>query len=326
MFNLKIMNYINYQIHLLLTSRYSFLIKIIIIFSIYMLFYADNINDIAYCTKKNSLKKSGFVQYLENKAAADAVVPAVAESKDEIIKIFQEQIQNLQIENKSLRDTIVSSFKETQDLQRTQLEELQKLRANTSIHVAQPIIAEPIAEAKISENTVLAVDQETLISNLRQRCNESGQQITDIRARYGGYLREYENKTLALLEAKQKLEHELYLNRHPNYRASGVPLDRFPQGYVPYVSGGPAPDDHMFGYYHAEHGYTLIEPPYHRGDGGIERIVRQSYSAKPGSRYMQEIYYAPNSAGNGYKPSTYESITKAFAESTEEYNRKRGIR
>src|SRR3546814_5955515 len=110
MFNLKIMNYINYQIHLLLTSRYSFLIKIIIIFSIYMLFYADNINDIAYCTKKNSLKKSGFVQYLENKAAADAVVPAVAESKDEIIKIFQEQIQNLQIENKSLRDTIVSSL------------------------------------------------------------------------------------------------------------------------------------------------------------------------------------------------------------------------
>lgn len=46
------MTIIQYYFHLLLNSRYSFIIKIVIIFSIYMLFYADNINDIAYCAKK----------------------------------------------------------------------------------------------------------------------------------------------------------------------------------------------------------------------------------------------------------------------------------
>lgn len=45
------MTNIQYYSHLLLNSRYSFIIKLIIIFSIYMLFYADNINDIAYCAK-----------------------------------------------------------------------------------------------------------------------------------------------------------------------------------------------------------------------------------------------------------------------------------
>jgi len=320
------MNRLQYYSHICLTHKYSFIIKFLIIFAIYSLFYLDNIQDIAYCAKKSGLKKSGFIQYLENTAAAAAAVPAVAESKDEIIQVFQEQIRNLQIENKSLRDTIVSSFQETQDLQRAQLEELQKLRTDTLINVAQPVIAEPIAEAKFTENTVPAIDQETLINNLRQRCNDSGRRITEMQTKFEGYIHEYENKTLALLEAKQKLEHELYLNRHPNYRTPRVPLDRFPQGYVPYISGGVASDESRFGYHHAAANYMLIEPPTHRTDGGIERMVRQPYGSKPDSRYLQEIYYAPNSAGNGYKPNTYESTTKGFAESTEEYNRKRGIR
>lgn len=42
---------LNYYSHLLLNSKYSLLIKLAIIFSIYALFYLDSSTDIAYCTK-----------------------------------------------------------------------------------------------------------------------------------------------------------------------------------------------------------------------------------------------------------------------------------
>lgn len=50
MFNIKL----NYYSHILLTSKYSFIIKLVVFFSIYLLFYADNINDLAFCAKKKA--------------------------------------------------------------------------------------------------------------------------------------------------------------------------------------------------------------------------------------------------------------------------------
>lgn len=50
------MEKLNYYSHLLLNSRYSFVIKLTIIFSIYALFYLDTSNDIAYCTQSNKKK------------------------------------------------------------------------------------------------------------------------------------------------------------------------------------------------------------------------------------------------------------------------------
>lgn len=48
---IKIMNYINYQIHLILQSRYKFLITIFIYFTIYITFYGQNIS---YCMTEGS--------------------------------------------------------------------------------------------------------------------------------------------------------------------------------------------------------------------------------------------------------------------------------
>ena len=248
-------------------------------------------------------------------------IPEIAEAKDSIIQLLQEQIRNLQTENKSLKDTMISSFKETQDLQRIQIEELQKLRADTVNLVAQPIVAEPVAEAK---NPVTTFYETKYKEILRER-NKYFNDLVELKIANKDYFLQCEEKSLTLLEAKQKLEHELYLRGHPNYRSPGVPLDRFPQGYVPYVSGGhPSASPPYFG--SLPYDYTLIEPPHPISGGGIERITRQPCGIKPGSRYMQEIYYPPNSAGNGYKPSSYETTFKTFAENTEEYNRKRGIR
>lgn len=49
---------INYYFHLLLTNKYSFVIKLAILLSIYMLFTIDNPNEIAYCAKKKALAKA----------------------------------------------------------------------------------------------------------------------------------------------------------------------------------------------------------------------------------------------------------------------------
>lgn len=62
MLNIKI----NYYSHLLLTNKYSFVIKLAVLLCIYMLFTLDNTNEIAYCMKK--------------KALAKAVVPTITET------------------------------------------------------------------------------------------------------------------------------------------------------------------------------------------------------------------------------------------------------
>lgn len=46
---------LQYYSHLMLNSKYSFLIKLVIIFSIYTLFYLDSSADIAYCTKSKAV-------------------------------------------------------------------------------------------------------------------------------------------------------------------------------------------------------------------------------------------------------------------------------
>lgn len=45
------MTNLHYYFHLLLTNRYSFIIKLTIFVSIYILFYFKNINNISYCTE-----------------------------------------------------------------------------------------------------------------------------------------------------------------------------------------------------------------------------------------------------------------------------------
>lgn len=45
------MTNLHYYFHLLLTNRYSFIIKLTIFVSIYLLFYLKNINNISYCTE-----------------------------------------------------------------------------------------------------------------------------------------------------------------------------------------------------------------------------------------------------------------------------------
>lgn len=54
---------LNYYSHLLLNSKYSLLIKLAIIFSIYALFYLDSSTDIAYCTK---LTKQQLIEKTRN--------------------------------------------------------------------------------------------------------------------------------------------------------------------------------------------------------------------------------------------------------------------
>lgn len=49
------MSKLQYYSHLMLNSRYSLLIKLVIIFSIYILFYLDSSADIAYCTKSKAV-------------------------------------------------------------------------------------------------------------------------------------------------------------------------------------------------------------------------------------------------------------------------------
>lgn len=48
------MTNIQYYSHLILHSKYSFIIKLTIFLGIYLLFYADNLNDLAFCAKKKT--------------------------------------------------------------------------------------------------------------------------------------------------------------------------------------------------------------------------------------------------------------------------------
>src|SRR5688572_7952666 len=57
---------LNYYSHLLLNSRYSLLIKLIIIFSIYTLLYVDNSTDIVYCTQSNKKKLEKALKEIEH--------------------------------------------------------------------------------------------------------------------------------------------------------------------------------------------------------------------------------------------------------------------
>lgn len=61
MLNLKL----NYYFHILLTHKYSFLIKLIIIFSIYTLFYLDYSTDIAFCTQSSEKRLKKALEELE---------------------------------------------------------------------------------------------------------------------------------------------------------------------------------------------------------------------------------------------------------------------
>lgn len=57
MLNLKI----NYYSHLLLTNKYSFVIKLAIIFSIYAIFYANNSMGVTHCTNEQDPKYQDFL-------------------------------------------------------------------------------------------------------------------------------------------------------------------------------------------------------------------------------------------------------------------------
>ena len=56
---------LNYYSHLLLNSKYSLLIKVVIIFSIYALFYIDSSTDIAYCTQSSEKKLKKALEEIE---------------------------------------------------------------------------------------------------------------------------------------------------------------------------------------------------------------------------------------------------------------------
>jgi len=67
---------IQYYSHLILQSKYSFIIKLTIFLSIYLLFYADNLNDLAYCAKKKGAAKAAEAA----RAAASAETTTAAKN------------------------------------------------------------------------------------------------------------------------------------------------------------------------------------------------------------------------------------------------------
>lgn len=107
---------IQYYSHILLHSKYSFIIKLAICLSIYLLFYADNLNDLAYCAKKKGAAKAAEAAKTAASAKAVNTTQLVAEAKTNAIKattskylhIIKEKNTIIQHKEKALQHTEVA--------------------------------------------------------------------------------------------------------------------------------------------------------------------------------------------------------------------------
>ena len=144
MLNLKL----NYYSHLLLTNKYSFVIKLTVLLCIYMLFTLDNTNEIAYCMKK--------------KALAKAVVPTITETTTStpirpIGDIFE--LERMKVHEK----IIAYTHMEPEELIST-LERHKALDAETT---KQPIelFSLPVHEKKYIQGIIPQIQKHQLLSD-----------------------------------------------------------------------------------------------------------------------------------------------------------------
>lgn len=149
---------IQYYSHLLLNSKYSFLIKLTIFLAIYMLFYIDNIQDVAYCAKKQGAKKAAEIARAVPASEVSAV-PFIAESKDEVVRGFHEQLRTIQIDSKAKHEEII-----------TRLDEIKR----NQIGCTEPLDLKmeertPYIDRLIERNSQLAEEKQELVNQLNEQ-------------------------------------------------------------------------------------------------------------------------------------------------------------
>lgn len=263
------MNYINYQIHLLLSSKYSFIIKLAIILLIYSIFYLDSIQDIAYCAKKTGVKKAAKVAEIastvENNSVTATAVPFIAESKDEVVRGFQEQLRTIQIDSKAKHEEIITRLDE---IKRAQLEIVDP----TEVKMEDK---NPYVENILKQNQQLLKEKKDLLSNLEYTRKMHEVNRYSAQVEWNESLEALEKKSRSLEKQNRNLIGQLNDIRKVNHAMAQTveqqgntirqllseQLPNHPEAKETYIPRGPRPAFDEYGPDDIENGRALQQRP-----------------------------------------------------------------